>query len=104
MDVQFAESSLALVETDRAAETALPVAVIRSLRHRLHVLRAARTIDTLLCWQSCRLLPDVAADGERVILINDSWRMAVRFNGTSPPICATVLRVTNTENRGAAND
>ena len=41
MDVEFRDKTLALVETDRAAETRLPISVINSLRQKLIVIRAA---------------------------------------------------------------
>lgn len=103
MDVQFAEPRLALVETHRAAETSLPVAVIQALRHRLNIIRAANDVHTLNAWRSFRLAPELTDNGDRVILINENWRVAVQFNGASP-ICATIVCLINTETKGADND
>jgi hypothetical protein len=36
MEIEFRDAKLALVETDRAAETRLPSAVIQSLRNKLN--------------------------------------------------------------------
>ncbi len=41
MDVLFADECLALIETDDAGKTRLPVPVIKSARRKLTVLRAA---------------------------------------------------------------
>jgi plasmid maintenance system killer protein len=41
MEIEFRDKTLALVETDQAPETRLPVAVINSLRDKLVFLRAA---------------------------------------------------------------
>ena len=52
MDIEFSDSRLALVETTRAAETRLPIAVINSLRSKLVIIRAAPDERTLRNWKS----------------------------------------------------
>ena len=75
MEIEFRDKTLELVETDRAAETKLPIAVINSLRDKLVILRAAPDERTLRNWQSLhyeKLKGD--RDGQRSIRINKQWR------------------------------
>ena len=58
MDVEFRDKTLALIETDRAAETRLPISVINSLRQKLVVIRAAPDERTLRNWKSHSLRKD----------------------------------------------
>jgi toxin HigB-1 len=69
MDVEFRDKNLALVETDRAAETRLPISVINSLRNKLVVIRAAPDERTLRNWKSLHY--EKMSDEERSIRIND---------------------------------
>ena len=52
MEVEFADSALALIETVDAGETRLPVAVIKSARRKLTLLRAAVDDRSLRNWKS----------------------------------------------------
>ena len=52
MEIEFRDKSLELIETERAAETKLPTAVIDSLRDKLVVLRAAPDERKLRNWRS----------------------------------------------------
>ena len=52
MHIEFADKKLALIETDRAAETRLPISDITSCRNKLVVLRAAPDERTLRKWTS----------------------------------------------------
>src|SRR4051812_36581645 len=52
MDVVFADPQLALVETEDAGKTKLPVSVIQSARRKLTVLRAAIDDRSLRNWKS----------------------------------------------------
>ena len=52
MEIEFRDKSLTLIETDRAAETKLPIAVINSFRDKMVVLRAAPDERTLRNWKS----------------------------------------------------
>jgi toxin HigB-1 len=52
MEVIFDDSKLALIETARAAETELPVSVIRWLRSHLSMVRAAPDERTLRNWRT----------------------------------------------------
>lgn len=87
MEVEFEDSRLALIETERAAETRLPVAVIQSTRRKLNVIRAAPDERTLRNWKSLhyeKLKGDLAE--KRSIRLNEKWRMVFRLDeSTQPP-------------------
>ena len=83
MDVEFRDKTLALIETDRAAETRLPISVINSLRQKLVVIRAAPDERTLRNWKS---LHYEKMDGdERSIRINKQFRLIFTLNTESRP-------------------
>jgi proteic killer suppression protein len=93
MDVEFRDKSLALIETDRAAETRLPIAVVNSLRQKLVVIRAAPDERTLRNWKS---LHYEKMDGdERSIRINKQFRLIFTLNTGCKPNKMTILRVWN---------
>jgi proteic killer suppression protein len=52
MDVEFADETLALIETDEAAKTGLQVSVINSFRDKFVVIRAAPDERVLRNWKS----------------------------------------------------
>jgi proteic killer suppression protein len=94
MDVEFEDGRLALIETTRAAETKLPVAVIQSARRKLNVIRAAPDERTLRNWKSLhyeKLRGDRAE--QRSIRLNDKWRMVFRLDETTNPPKIVVLAV-----------
>jgi plasmid maintenance system killer protein len=74
MEIEFRDKTLALVETDRAPETHLPLAVINSLRDKLIYLRAAADERS---W------------------INKQFRLIFTIDTTSKPNKMTILRVWN---------
>lgn len=91
MDIEFRDEKLALVETDRAAETKLPVSVINSLRKKLGIMRAAPDERTLRNWKS---LHYEKMDGdERSIRLNDQYRLIFTLDTECRPNKATVLRI-----------
>ena len=93
MDVEFRDKTLALIETDRAAETRLPISVINSLRQKLVVIRAAPDERTLRNWKS---LHYEKMDGdESSIRINKKFRLIFTLNTESRPNKMTILRVWN---------
>lgn len=104
MDVDFADQKLALVDTDRAAETLLPVSVIRTVRQRLCLMRAAPNFATLSAWRSFGLCPTVKTDGVRIIEINENWRMAAEFDDASTRARATIVRIGRDDLKGTDND
>ena len=96
MDVEFRDGKLALIETDRAAETKLPLAVINSARRKLIVIRAAPDERTLRNWKSLhyeKLSGDRA--GERSIRLNDQWRMVFELNTATSPAKFIVTGIEN---------
>lgn len=94
MDVVFADPKLALVETEEAGKTKLPVSVIQSARRKLTVLRAAIDDRSLRNWKSLhyeKLKGD--RDGLRSIRLNDQYRMVLSLDETTNPQTATVLAI-----------
>jgi toxin HigB-1 len=73
MEVEFYDKTLALVETDRAMETRLPIAVINSLRQKLVVIRAAPDDRTLRNWKSLHY--EKLEGDERSIRLNKQYRL-----------------------------
>ncbi len=93
MEIEFDDKRLGRVETDRAAETGLPVAVIKSCREKLVVLRAAPDERTLRNWKSLHYEKlKGTRSGERSIRLNKQWRMVFRIETSSKPKLI-VLRV-----------
>jgi proteic killer suppression protein len=93
MDVEFRDRQLGLVETDRAAETQLPISVITSLRNKLVVIRAAPDERTLRNWKSLHY--EKMEDEERTIRLNKQYRLVFTINTECKPNKITVLRVWN---------
>jgi toxin HigB-1 len=94
MEIEFRDKALALIETDRAAETKLPIAVINSLRDKLVVIRAAPDERTLRNWRSLhyeKLEGD--RSGQRSIRINKQWRLVFTLDTGRTPIKMTILTV-----------
>lgn len=94
MEVVFGDSLLALIETDDAGRTKLPVAVIKSARRKLTVLRAATDDRSLRSWKSLhyeKLRGD--KDGLRSIRINDQFRMVISLDETTSPQTVTILAI-----------
>lgn len=94
MDVELEDARLALIETDRAAETKLPVAVIQSARRKLNVIRAAPDERTLRNWKSLHYekLKGDRTD-HRSIRLNSQWRLVFRLEDSSAPARIVVLSV-----------
>jgi len=91
MDVEFRDKKLALVETDRAAETRLPIAVINSLRHKLVIIRAAPDERTIRNWKSLHY--ERMENDERSIRLNDQYRLIFTLNTDCKPNKMTILRI-----------
>jgi toxin HigB-1 len=94
MDIEFRDSRLSLIETERAMETRLPVSVISSCRQKLVVLRAAPDERTLRNWKSLhyeKLEGD--RSGQRSIRLNKQWRLVFILNSDLTPPKLTVLSV-----------
>jgi toxin HigB-1 len=94
MEVSFADSVLALVETEEAGKTKLPVAVIKSARRKLTVLRAAIDDRSLRNWKSLhyeKLKGD--REGLRSIRLNDQFRMVFVLDESVSPQTVTIIGI-----------
>jgi proteic killer suppression protein len=94
MDVVFEDERLAKIETDQAAQTQLPVAVIQSARRKLNVIRAATDERTLRNWKSLHYekLKGSRSD-QRSIRLNEKWRLVFRLDERCSPPRVTVIAV-----------
>jgi len=94
MEIVFADTSLAIIETDEAGATKLPIAVIRSARKKLVMLRAATDDRTLRNWKGLhyeKLKGD--RDGQRSIRLNDRFRLVFILDNDADPKKVTVLAI-----------
>ncbi len=94
MDIVFADGSLALLETEDAGQTKLPVPVIKSARRKLTVLRAATDDRSLRNWKSLhyeKLKGD--RDGLRSIRVNDQYRMVFSLDESTTPQTITIIAI-----------
>jgi len=94
MRIVFAEPELSLIETDEAGSTRLPVAVIKSARRKLTVLRAAIDDRSLRNWKSLhyeKLRGD--REGQRSIRLNDQYRMVFELDEETEPQTITILAI-----------
>lgn len=94
MEVFFADPALALIETDEAGKTRLPVPVIKSARRKLTVIRAATDDRSLRNWKSLhyeRLKGD--RNGLRSVRLNDQFRMVFTLNESTNPQSVTILAI-----------
>ena len=94
MEILFADASLALIETDEAGATKLPIAVIRSARKKLVMLRAATDDRTLRNWKGLhyeQLKGD--REGQRSIRLNDKYRLVFTLDNDADPKAVTILAV-----------
>jgi proteic killer suppression protein len=94
MEVLFANETLGLVETEDAGKTRLPVAVIKSARRKLTILRAAPDDRSLRNWKSLhyeRLKGN--REGQRSIRLNDQYRMVLTIDEETNPPTATVIAI-----------
>ena len=94
MDVEFHDKRLALIETDDAARTKLPVSVISSCRNKLVVIRAAPDERTLRNWKSLHYEKLTGErEGQRSIRLNQQWRLVFTLDSDCNPPKITVLAV-----------
>jgi proteic killer suppression protein len=94
MDVLFADPKLALIETEDAGKTKLPVSVIQSARRKLTALRSAIDDRTLRNWKSLhyeKLKGD--REGLRSIRLNDQYRMTFLLDETKNPQTVTIMAI-----------
>ena len=94
MKIVFARDELAVIETDEAGLTRLPVGVIKSARRKLTVLRAAIDERSLRNWKSLhyeRLRGN--REGQRSIRLNDQYRMIFEISEETEPPTITILSI-----------
>lgn len=94
MRIVFADDGLALIETDEAGATRLPVGVIKSARRKLTLLRAAIDDRSLRNWKSLhyeKLKGDRESQGS--IRLNDQYRMVFELNEEAEPQTVTILKI-----------
>jgi len=94
MEIVFADDSLALIETDDAGATRLPIAVIRSARKKLVMLRAAPDDRTMRNWKGLhyeKLKGDRAE--QRSIRLNEKYRLLFELDNEADPKKVTILAI-----------
>ena len=94
MQVDFADPDLALIETEDAGKTKLPVPVIKSARRKLTALKAAPDDRALRNWKSLhyeKLKGD--REGQRSIRLNDQYRMVFELDESTTPPTARILAI-----------
>jgi proteic killer suppression protein len=94
MNIIFVDTRLALVETDQAGQTQLPVAVIKSVRRKLVVLRSAVDDRSLRNWKSLHYEKLKGnREGQRSIRVNDQYRMIFEIDETTEPQTIKILKI-----------
>lgn len=94
MDVEFADKTLASLETDDPSPTRLPVHVIKAARRKLVALRAATDDRALRNWKSLhyeKLKGD--REGQRSIRVNDKYRIIFTLDNDATPKKASILAI-----------
>lgn len=94
MVIIFSDPELALIETDQAGLTQLPVGIIKSARRKLAVLRAAIDDRSLRNWKSLnyeKLQGD--REGQRSIRLNDQYRIYFMIDERTKPWTITILTI-----------
>lgn len=94
MEVEFRDKRLELIETGRAAETRLPIAVIKSFRKKLVLLRSAPDERTLRNWKSLHYEKlEGNLGGKRSVRLNDQWRVVFLLDESLKPPKLIVLSI-----------
>lgn len=94
MRVVFRDARLAVIRTDAAAQTGLPIGVIKSCQKKLVLLDAAPDERTLRNWKSFhyeKLKGD--REGQRSIRLNDQWRLLFTLDETTQPPTIEIISV-----------
>ena len=94
MDVEFADKTLASIESDDPSPTRLPVPVIKAARRKLVALRAATDDRALRNWKSLhyeKLKGD--REGQRSIRVNEKYRIVFTLDNDSTPKRAIILAI-----------
>ena len=94
MDIYFSHPYLAAIETPDVAKARLPVAVIKSVRRKLSVIRASTDERTLREWRSLHYEKlQGSMEGYRSIRVNDQYRMVFTIDTTTQPNAVTIISV-----------
>jgi proteic killer suppression protein len=94
MMVLFADEALALIETERAGETRLAVALIKSARRKLTILRAAPDDRTLRNWKGLHYEKlQGERDGQRSIRLNNQFRLVFELDASTNPNTVKILGI-----------
>lgn len=93
MEIVYRDNKLALVETDDAPQTKLPISVIESMRNKLRFLRNAPDERSIRNWKSLHY--EKMEGDEKSIRLNDQFRLIFTIDTTVNPNKITVLRVWN---------
>ena len=101
MEIEFADQQLALIETERAADTKLPVAVIQSARHRLSIIRAAPDVRTMQNWRSLGLKARAVGSRDYLVVLAPQWAMALRIEEKNSAM-TVIIKAMEEQARGAA--
>lgn len=99
MLIEYRDKTLALLPTERAAETKLPPEVIAAYRRKLVVLHSAPDERTLRNWKSLhyeKLKGD--REGKRSIRLNDKWRVVFELDASTDPATIWILEVVDYHN------
>jgi toxin HigB-1 len=86
MEIEYRDKRLALIPTERAVETRLPVSVIKSLREKLIVIFAApdeRTLRNLKSLHYEQLKGD--RKSQTSIRLNDQFRLLLEVDDSRNP-------------------
>lgn len=93
MEVEFQDARLALVESERAAECRLSIDLVKAIRKKLGLIRAAPDERTLRNWKSLHYEKLQRPGEQRSIRLNDQWRLVFTIDTTSRPNRVTVTGV-----------
>jgi proteic killer suppression protein len=96
MEVDYKDKKLALLETDQAHQTKLPVSVINSYRRKVIQLMAAhdeRDLRNLKGLNYEKLKGN--REGQRSIRLNDAWRAVFTLDESVKPPRIEMLEITN---------
>lgn len=92
--IEFKDAKLALIRTERAIETKLPISVIKSCRNKLLVIEAAPDERVLRNWKSLeykKLSGD--REGQRQIRLNKQYRIIFILDESQSPPVVQILEV-----------
>lgn len=94
MRIEFKDPKLALIRTDRAIETKLPIAVIKSCREKLILLEAALDDRVLRNWKSLEYKKlEGERLGQRQIRLNKQYRVIFILDDSQLPPVVQILEV-----------